>query len=214
MRRLYLALGAVALLVGTGIGAYVVSRQRTTPRLILTQINPPPHSVFEFDGGTAILSPDGSKIAFAAKSGTAAPLLWVRPLNSFAQPLKGTENALFPFWSPDGKSLAFFADGKLRRIEVSFGSLESIADASTPRGGSWGKDVIVFSPTPQSPLYRVSASGGEVQQLTSLDVARGETSHRFPGFLPDDRHFLVYLQNATEGGKNILLGSVDSKESR
>ncbi len=205
----------LAVAIGAAIGGYVVARARPAQRLVSTEINPPEGATFEFDAGAAVLSPDGSKIAFVAKPKGGAPLLWVKPLDSpTALPLKSTENASFAFWSPDSKSLAFFADGKLKRIDAAGGSPETLADAAGGRGGSWSKDnVIVFSPLPPSPLFQVAAGGGKARPVTTLESQRGQTSHRFPTFLPDGRHFLAYVQGTTEG-PNILLGSLDSKESR
>jgi Tol biopolymer transport system component len=212
-RGLYIGLIITALLMGAALGAYLFSKPRTVPRLVYTQINAPPHTVFDFDGNTAVLSPDGTKIAFVAKPAAGAPSLWVRPLDGVAQPLKGTDNALFPFWSPDSRTLAFFADGKLKRIEAAGGSAESIANAPAPRGGSWGDGVIIFAPMPSSCLFRIPATGGESSQITTLNVVRGDTSHRFPTFLPDGHHFLVFANHTKEGEKNILLGSIDSTET-
>jgi len=211
---LLIAAIVLALVLGAMIGGFVVARKRPEPPLIYSQINPPEHGTFVFDNSTAVLSPDGSKIALLVKA-TEGTLVWVRPLDSdTAVPLKGTEGAAFPFWSPDSKSLAFFAGGKLRRISAAGGPPETIADAPVGRGGSWGKgDVIVFTPNPVSGVRRVAASGGEVVRPTiDLDVTTG-VSHRFPAFLPDGRHFLAFVQGTVEGG-NILLASIDSKEYR
>jgi Tol biopolymer transport system component len=166
------------------------------------------------------LSPDGTRLAFVARDSAGKSLLWIRPLDSLAaQPLLGTENPSYPFWSPDGRSLGFFADGKLRRIDASGGPPQTLGDAPVPRGGSWSRDgVILFAPVVDGPLYRVSASGGIATAVTQLDKARGESSHRWPYFLPDGRHFLYLIASFGSGEERqkmgIYLRSLDSSQER
>ncbi|HET9529649.1 MAG TPA: protein kinase [Blastocatellia bacterium] len=162
------------------------------------------------------VSPDGRRLVYGTST-EGKRRLWVRPLASLtAQPLPGTDKAdteAFPFWSPDSRYVAFFADGKLKKMEISGGPAQTLADAPTPRGGSWNRDgVIIFSPTAQSPLYRVSVTGGEATQLTTLDESRQETSHRCPFFLPDGRHFLFFARTIQTEDNVIYVGSLDSKE--
>ena len=166
------------------------------------------------------LSPDGTRLAFVARDPAGKNLLWIRPLDSLtAQPLLGTENPSFPFWSPDGRSLGFFADGKLRRIDASGGPPQTLGEAPVPRGGSWSREgVILFSPVVDGPLYRVSASGGLATAVTQLDKSRGESTHRWPYFLPDGRHFLYLVASFGSGEEKEKMGiyvrSLDSKEER
>jgi hypothetical protein len=125
-----------------------------------------------------------------------------------AQPLAGTEGAAYPFWSPDNRSIGFFADGTLKRLDI--GGVPQTLATAVPRGGTWNADgVILFPPTTGGPLFRVAASGGEAVALTKLDR---QTSHRFPFFLPDGRQFLFYALGTPESG-GIYLGSLDSAES-
>ena len=156
------------------------------------------------------LSPDGREIVFVA-SGDGASRLWLRSLAATtAQPLAGTEGAAYPFWSPDSRSVAFFADGKLKRLDVGGGGSQTLA-TSAPRGGTWNADgVILFTPTIGGPLFRVPASGGEAVAVTRLDRQSG---HRFPSFLPDGRQFLFYAQGTPET-EGIYLASVDSVDTR
>jgi hypothetical protein len=133
-----------------------------------------------------------------------------------AQALAGTEGTEVPFWSPDSRHLAFVAGGKLRRIEVSGGSSQILCDAARGRGGSWSRDgVIVFAPDLASPIQRVAATGGVPAPVTTVDPARGETSHRWPSFLPDGRHF-VYMAwgGPSAGGHPIYVGSLDGGPPR
>jgi eukaryotic-like serine/threonine-protein kinase len=157
------------------------------------------------------LSPDGRQIVFAA-SGGGASRLWLRSLAATAaQPLAGTEGAVSPFWSPDSRSIGFFADNKLKRLDIGGGAPQTLATVSTTRGGTWNADgVILFTPAQGSPLFRVPASGGEAVAVTKLDR---QTSHRFPFFLPDGRQFLFLAQGTPETA-GIYLGSLDSTETR
>jgi Tol biopolymer transport system component len=133
--------------------------------------------------------------------------------------LPGTEAAGFPFWSPDGRYIGFFAGGKMKKIDIQGGPPSVICDAPDGRGGSWNQQGdIVFTPTVNSPIYRASASGGPISQLTTQDPSKNETTHRWPWFLPDGRHF-IFLAGSTftpsESATNsILLGSLDSKETK
>ncbi len=147
--------------------------------------------------------------------------IWIYEVGSqSARILSDTEGAGYPFWSPDGRTLAFFADGKLKKLELSGGPVQIICDAPSGRGGTWNKDgVIVFTPdaTLGNGLYRVSASGGIPAQISRPDPSRGEETHRYPMFLPDGSHYL-YLAANFSGRKEevdaVFVGSLDSNEKR
>jgi serine/threonine protein kinase len=163
----------------------------------------------------AVLSPDGTRLAFVARDSAGKNLLWIRPLDSLSsQPLPGTENPSFPFWSPDGRSIAFFADEKLKRVDATGGPAQTICDAPVNRGGSWGRDGVILFATVNGPLFRVSASGGTPVAITSFNRARGESTHRWPYFLPDGRHFLFAIASFSTSGQQdkmgIYLRSLDS----
>jgi Tol biopolymer transport system component len=182
------------------------------PPLMRFTIPAPEKSSF---AGPIALSPDGRKLAFVATAGGAASL-WVRSLDSISpQRLVGTEDASRPFWSPDGRWIAFFAQGKLKKIEASGGSPQTLCDAFDNRGGTWNHDgVILFAPSGGEGLYRISADGGTPAPVTELDTPHGEISHRWPCFLPDGRHFLYLVWSGRPGKEGVTVGSLDSKESK
>jgi Tol biopolymer transport system component len=184
-------------------------------------IDPPEKTTLNLTGDSAgppVLSPDGASIAFAATGADGKIALWVRPTNALeARALPGTAGAIFPFWSPDSHSLGFFAEGKLKTIDLSGGSAQVVCDAVLGRGAAWGpEDVILFSAGPTSPLMRVSASGGTPIPMTTLDAAQ-HTSHRWPFFLPDGKHFLYLALNhdPTKSASDMLYyASLDGRENR
>jgi Tol biopolymer transport system component/predicted Ser/Thr protein kinase len=171
----------------------------------------------QFAGAVAV-SPDGSQLAFTALSSDGNVALWLRSLESVAaRSLPGTEGASQPFWSPDSRSLGFFAGGKLKTIELSGGTVQTLSEASwDPRGGAWSRDgIILLSPSFQGPLFRIPATGGELTQATVLDAGRKEQTHRFPSFLRDGRHFLYYASPGSgEEPGEILVGSLDKMQPR
>jgi len=141
--------------------------------------------------GNISISPDGQKVAYVAATPQGSLKLWVRNLTSpKAQPLEGTEAAEFPFWSPDSHTIAFFAEGKLKRIDSNGEGMQSICDASNGRGGSWNRDgTIIFAPNIYGGLFRVSSSGGAPAEVTHPE--KPTRSYRWPTYLPDGRHFLL-----------------------
>ncbi len=162
------------------------------------------------------LSPDGRTLAFVANPAGARPLLWIRPLESLtALPLAGTEDALHPFWSPDGRSLGFFTPTSLKRVEASGGTPQRLCDVVAGRGGSWSKEgVIVLAPSAPTPLLRVPDTGGEPQQATEFDHARGDDRHRYPFFLPDGKRFLFWARSSNREFTGIYVASLDSRKGR
>jgi eukaryotic-like serine/threonine-protein kinase len=171
------------------------------------------------DAGPPAISADGTRLAFVAGTADGKRQLWVRALDSLSdRPLAGTEGASHPFWSPDGRYIGFFANGKLNRIDVGGGALLALCDAPSGFGGSWSRDgVIILSPNNTSLLFQVPASGGVPSPVTAFAESRGEVSHYWPCFLPDGRHFLFLSRSFVTGASDqdtINLGSLDSKESR
>jgi len=169
------------------------------------------------NAGPVSLSPDGTRMAFVAGAGRQQ--IWIRSWDEFgATPLAGTDGARRLFWSPDGRKLGFFADDKLKTIDAAGGPALSLADAGGSRGGTWNRDgTIIFAPTWNAGLMRVSVSGGAVEEVTKLDEASEESTHRYPYFLPDGRHFL-YLSRRAGAGRGvepaIMLASLDSAEKK
>jgi serine/threonine protein kinase/Tol biopolymer transport system component len=219
--RLILAAAVLtAIVLGAAAGIFL-DHPPQPPRTIRTVINPPEKTTLNLTGdaaGPPVLSPDGSSVAFAATGADGKTMLWVRPMNLLeARVLPGTDDAVFPFWSPDSRSLGFFADGKLKTIDIDASSTQTVADAPYGRGGAWGPGgVILFSPAPAAPLMRVSAGGGTPVWITKLDPAL-HTSHRWPSFLPDGKHFLYLAlhHDPSKSANNALYyASLDGRENR
>jgi len=210
------ALASLFLLTTVGLVFAYLRRpvpKRTHP--VRLQLLSPPDSVL---GTFVAASPDGNWLAFTASPSDGNALLWLRALDSLAaRSLPGTEGASQPFWSPDSRSLGFFAGGKLKTVDLSGGAPQTLCDVSGDvRGGTWGADgTIVFAPSFQGSLARVRATGGSVAPTSVLDEARKEQTHRWPSFLPDGRHFLYYASQGSgaEPG-TILVGSLDEKGAK
>ena len=172
-----------------------------------------------FPAADIAIAPNGHTIALVGYQESARKnMLWIYELGSHgARSLPGTEGASYPFWSADGRSLAFFADAQLKKLEVSGGPVQTICDAPSGRGGTWNKEgVIVLAPETTAGLFRVPASGGTPTRISDFDKSRGEGSLRWPAFLPDGKHFLYLAANFTgqKGANAIFVGSLDSNEKR
>jgi hypothetical protein len=179
-----------------------------------------------FPAREVALSPNGHTVAVIGYVESGREIvgtrngIWIYELGSQGgRSLDDTEGASYPFWSYDGRSLAFFADGKLKKLELSGSRAQIICDAPSGRGGTWNKDgVIIFTPDARSGvgLSRVAATGGTVTPVSKLDTSRGELSHRWPMFLPDGTHYLYMAANfaGQKGVDAIFVGSLDSNEKR
>ncbi len=195
--------------IAVGVVAYV--NRPTAPRVTRFFVAPPDKGSFIIGGvpgASASISPDGTKLAFTARDAAGKVQLWVRPVDALtAQPLAGTDDAGFPFWSPDSRYLAFFAQGKLQKIAAGGGPPQALCSAAG-RGGVWTRDgVIVFNGGP-GPLLRVSSAGGEPVPITKENAT-------FPAFLPDGRHVLFWTNDAVyvitiDGGEPRRLLGADS----
>jgi eukaryotic-like serine/threonine-protein kinase len=163
--------------------------------------------------GAMAFSPDGRRLAMVVIQ--AAPGLAVRDLASGeTKPLAGTDGATFPFWSPDSRSLAFFAEGRLKKVEATGGPVQVVCDANAGRGGSWGRDgAIVFAPDIGGPLMTVHEAGGIPSAATRTPSPNA--SHRNPWFLPDGRHFLfTSRERGSDPVGSIAIASLDAGDAR
>jgi serine/threonine protein kinase len=211
------ALAVLALAAGALLGRSALSKKLPRPDVVRSTLLPPPNTEFHFtdaNSGTPAVSPDGTRIAFSARDPDDQVLLWVRPLDSLDSfSIRGSSGATFPFWSSDGRSLGFFAQGKLKVVEASASaSPVALADVEEARGGTWGADgTILFSPGYQKPILRVRGSGGSPTPVTEV---KGRELHRFPAFLPDGRHFLYNVRVQGDENAIIYARSLDSKDER
>ncbi len=201
---------AAALAVVVGVVVYgILTRGQGGPSGTLTArftVAPPEETVFN----QSAVSPDGKTIAFTA-NGQGKTSLWIRPLRALEpQNLPGTDDASFPFWSPDSRQIGFFADGKLKKIDLAGGFPIVIADASEGLGGTWNNNgEILFSPGSPGGLYLVSAAGGIPRPVTLLDSSENETAHRWPSFLPDGNHFLFANSKNYDEEVDTWISSLD-----
>ena len=172
----------------------------------------PPRTSLDVQNTPIAMSPDGKKLAMIATLEGGTGQLWVRSMDSLnAQPLAGTEGATYPFWSPDGQYVGFFAERKLKKIPAAGGTVVALCDAEDGRGASWGSaGMIVFAPAAFGPLSQVPASGGEPVAVTTVEKERN--THRLPHFLPDGKRLLFYAgssgaRNDTDGVYSLDLDS-------
>ena len=200
---------AAVVTLALGTLAFVHFRETPPPEHTLRYTIAPPEgaSVHSF-----AVSPDGRLLAMAATT-NGKRQLWIRPMDALQwQPMPSTDDARYPFWSPDSRNIAFFAEGKIRKIAASGGPSQPVCDAADARGGSWSRDdVIVFSASgsPEGVIQRVSAAGG-------IPTAATQAKSRvlFPTFLPDDRHFLYEVGGISAEKNGIYVASLDGKENR
>ena len=201
---------ATLAVIAAGITASLFALRDVAPEPLLTRldVNTPPSTD---EKPSFALSPDGRKLVFMATSNGVATL-WLRALDQAdAQPLADTEGASYPFWARDSRSVGFFADGKLKRLDLGRGGPVELADAPSPYGGTWNSDdIIVFAPTSSGGLLRVAATGGTPTAVTRPRV--GEGYHRLPSFLPDGRRFLFHVAFATPEVQGVYLGALDAPD--
>jgi serine/threonine protein kinase/dipeptidyl aminopeptidase/acylaminoacyl peptidase len=202
-----LAVTAAALLAALPI---VFSHLRETPAPASTvrfSVPPPSGHAFRSPAAFAAVSPDGQHVLYCAMPTNPPTRLWLYSLaTQDARELPGTERACGGFWSPDSRSIAFVLDGRLKRLTVPGGSVQTLAEVNAIVGGSWNRDGIIIIGSNKSGLRRVSAAGGAVVPLTTLDTAKNEAAHVLPQFLPDGRRFLFTVVP----GNVVKLGSLDS----
>jgi serine/threonine protein kinase len=204
---------AVAIL-GLLVVSFLYFRNLNAPkRVIHSSIEVPDAKFFLPDEGGMAVASDASQLAFVMGEPDGKQHIWVRSMNEPApRKIPETEEGYYPFFSPDGRWLAFFSNGKLKKINLAGGLPQTICDASSGRGATWSTDgIILYAPGAYGPLYKVSASGGKPEQVTPTPEAP-TVSYRWPFFLRDGKHFLFTSINGKEEG--IFAGSLDSKEIR
>jgi eukaryotic-like serine/threonine-protein kinase len=175
------------------------------PHAVESSVTAPRNFRISANDGGAVISPDGSSLVMPLTDQKSNRSLWIRQLSGGAmRVLSGTEDGSYPFWSPNSRRIGFFASGKLKIVDAAGGVVQTIADAPNGRGGSWSQEgTIVFAPGIATGLMKISDGGGAATPATTLDKAT--TTHRFPSFLPDGRHFLLYTD-----APSIAIGSLDS----
>jgi serine/threonine protein kinase/Tol biopolymer transport system component len=214
--RLAWILAAVATLLLVVAAAFTLPpmlRRPVPPPVMRFAITGPEGVTMTLDGPSAAISPDGQAVVFVALDSSGAVRLWLRPIGGLAaQAIDGTDNATFPFWSPDSRQIGFFADGKLKKVALGGGSPEVLCEALDGRGGSWGRNgSILFAPVAAGSIYRVSAEGGDPAEMARPDSARGENGLRWPRWLPDGKHFLFVGLPARQGNYDVYLGTLGEK---
>ncbi len=220
-RRIPWLAAGLAALAALVLGVFLIGREDPEQAVIRFETPPPPDGRFHLapdNPGPVRVSPDGSMLVYTGRTNDGIIQLWVRALDEIhARPLPGTAGAQYPFWSPDSRRIGFFAVGKLRVVEAVGGPPMIVCDAPEGKGGSWGTDgVIVFAPSYNTGLHRVSDSGGDSTPVTELDTERKDNSHRHPRFLPDGNHFLYMARTAlgTSEGQTVMIGSLDGSVNR
>ena len=201
---------AALALVSAVAGVWTATRGAALP-------SPPPERRVELstpptsDPTSLAISPDGEKVVFVAFA-EGRSMLWVRLLESgSARPLRGTDGATFPFWSPDSRSIGFFGSEKLRRIDLDGSAPKVLGPAVIGLGGTWSRDgVILFPMVPDSPLFRTSERGGAATIESGFDPKKPAPGHRYPHFLPDGRHVLYFVAES----RAVVLGTIDGPERR
>ncbi len=202
-------LGAVAIgaAVTAIVGLALRPQARSAPDAARFSILPPAGYRF---GPAVAFSPDGRGLLFEAIDAGGKSSAWVRPLDALAATrVPGSDAARLPFWSPDGRWVAFFGDQHVRRVELASGALQTISGAGLGMGGSWNRaGTILYAPAFGQPLVGVPASGGTPAAATALDASRGDAAHLFPAFLPDGRHFVFVARNLDPEKTTICLGEL------
>ena len=224
------AVGAVALVVGFIVGAALWPRGATDSSSVRSFIPPPPGNGFELHpylAGSVAVSPDGTSLVYSVRPATGPAKLWIRRLDETdARPLDGTEGASHPFWSPDSRFVAFFADGAIRKVEAAGGPVVSITETGrglslryngSGEGGTWGRNGdILYALGWNSPLYRVSSSGGKPEPLSDTQL-RGEgvflAGALHPRFFPDGDRFL-FVVGGPDRQHKLMISSLSGEAPR
>jgi eukaryotic-like serine/threonine-protein kinase len=199
---------ALLALMAAAIGGRALRPELAAPEMRL-EINTPPTP-----SSSLAIAPDGLKMVFVARS-AGQTQLWLRSLDSsVAHPLPGTERASSPFWSPDSRSVGFFAGTRLKRLSLDGGSGQTlVSDIAVPLGGTWNSDgTILFANSPSGPIFRISAAGGEPTAATWVKAPQ-QRGHFSPLFLPDGRHFLFFVTGSPEA-RGVYVGQLDGLNTK
>ena len=202
----------ILVLLGVGIAMAVVwfflGSGNESPQADRSSLTPPPAAKGALDYGELALSPDGRSAAWVARLESGERILWRQSLRTGeTKLLTGTEGAEFPFWSPNGRSIGFFARGKLKRIEAARGSVRDLCAAAFPWGGAWGRNGWILFAVEGEGIERVRDSGGEREKVVGPSAAT--VQHRWPSWLPDGRSFLnLELDDRSPDDARIVLREV------
>jgi len=206
-RGAWIAAAAIALVGGIALGRFALAPA------------PPPGQTFEFDVsvpghpleiGSFALSPDGSRLALVIRDEAGDRQLALRDMGlSEARVLPGTTGALYPFWSPDGREIAYFSGSQLSRIAIDGATPRPVASVVDPRGGAWTPDDIILVGSAVGPIWRVPASGGATPEPVTEVEAGVEDGHMWPSLLPDGRRFIFMADSSSVEGHRLRLGSID-----
>ena len=210
--RIAWSLAVVGLVAAIAAATRLWQRETSSAPTAQFAILPPDGTAFAPDADTVAVAPDGRSVVFAAGGSDAPWQLWLRSIDGLnVRPLAGTEGARLPFWSGDSKSIGFFADGKLKRVDAGGGPVRTLADleGTFPLGaGTWNSEgIILFGPGFGRPIVRISASGGSSTPVTNLKEGDSEV-HNSPFFLPDGRHFL-YSASTGPATNVVYFASLD-----
>jgi Tol biopolymer transport system component len=216
-RRVSMTAVALLVLAATILAATAVAMWWRRPASVARAASlrfaiPPPEGRRYLD---AQISPDGTMLAASlyGSGGGGAPSIWLRPMDALeARQVPGTERAYSVFWSPDSKWLGFFADGKVKKLNVASGEIDTLCQTLglDARGGTWGEDGTILFALTNGPIQRVSANGGKAEPATSLDATLQEKSHRYPSFLPGGREFVYLGRGSDAAQQGVYLASLDS----
>ena len=210
-------IAAMALLLMTATAVYFRA-PHNEGAAVWSSILAPENNSFAYFAGPVAVSHDGRMLTFVATTAEGQDMVWVRPLGDLkARALAGTEGASNPFWSPDDRSIGFFAGGRLKTTEAGGGPVVTICHVTGSRGGTWSQSGVILFAETWGVLYRVPSSGGTPEAVTTLDRSRVELSHRWPYFLPNGHHFFYFAGNFSGGSaesESIYLGNLESRESK